>query len=100
TLALAGGALGALLATWASGVLAHEVLATSSRLPSVFSPDTRVFVFALGLSLVTAIVFGLVPALRAVQAGRIAIGVNQRQTVGHATTKSMQSLVVVQLALS
>jgi predicted permease len=99
-LALAGGVCGALVAGWASGFLAHEVLATSSPLPAVFSPDGRVLAFALGLSLVTAVVFGLVPALRAVQAGRIAaIGTNQRQTLGHAT-RGMQSLVVVQLALS
>jgi predicted permease len=99
-LALTGGACGALFGAWASGLLAHEVLGRSN-LPVVFSPDVRVFAFALGLSLVTAVVFGLAPALRAIQVGRVAaIGTTQRQAVGQVTTKGMQSLVVFQLALS
>jgi predicted permease len=85
-LALTGGACGALFGAWASGLLAHEVLGRSN-LPVVFSPDVRVFAFALGLSLVTAVVFGLAPALRAIQVGRVAaIGTTQRQAVGQVTT--------------
>jgi predicted permease len=99
-LALTGGACGALFGAWASGLLAHEVLGRSN-LPLVFSPDVRVLAFALGLSLATAVVFGLAPALRAIQVGRIAaIGTTPRQAVGQVTTKGMHSLVVVQLALS
>jgi predicted permease len=99
-LALTGGACGALFGAWASGLLAHEVLGRSN-LPRVFSPDVRVLGFALGLSLVTAVVFGLAPALRAIQVGRVAaIGTTQRQAVGQVTTTGMQSLVVFQLALS
>ncbi|HEY2906255.1 MAG TPA: ABC transporter permease [Vicinamibacterales bacterium] len=100
TLAAAGGAGGALFARWASGFLAHQVLGTSSDLPTVFSPDLRVLLFATGLSLATALVFGLVPALRAIQVGRIAAAANQRQGVSHVAAKGMQSLVVGQLALS
>jgi predicted permease len=99
-LSLTGGACGALFGAWASGFLAHQVLGRSN-LPLVFSPDVRVLAFAFGLSLVTAVVFGLAPALRAIQVGRIAaVGTNQRHAVGQVTTKGMQSLVVVQLALS
>ena len=99
-LSLAGGACGALFGAWASGFLAHEVLGRSN-LPQVFSPDLRVLAFALGLSLVTAVVFGLAPALRAIQVGRVAaIGTTQRQAVGQVTTRGMQSLVVFQLAMS
>src|SRR5205085_3975025 len=72
-----------------------------SNLPRVFSPDMRVVAFAFGLSLVTAAAFGLAPAFRALQVGRIAaIGTPPRQAVGQVTTKGMQSLVVFQLALS
>jgi predicted permease len=100
TLALAGGACGALFAGWASGFLAHQVLGSSSPLPLVFSPDVRVLVFAMSLSLVTAIVFGLAPAVRAIQVARVTIGTNQRGAVGQVTTNGMQALVVCQLALS
>ncbi len=100
TLALAGGAGGVWFAGWASGFLAHQVLATSSPLPTVFSPDTRVLMFATGLSLATALVFGLAPALRAIQVGRIAAAANQRQGVSQVAARGMQSLVVGQLALS
>jgi predicted permease len=100
TLAAAGGAGGALFARWASGFLAHQVLGTSSELPTVFSPDLRVLLFATGLSLATALVFGLAPALRAIQVGRIAAAANQRQGVSHVAARGMQSLVVGQLALS
>jgi predicted permease len=99
-LSLTGGACGALFGAWVSGFLAHQVLGRSN-LPLVFSPDVRVLAFAIGLSLVTAVVFGLAPALRAIRVGRIAaIGTTQRQAVGQMTTKGMQSLVVFQLALS
>ncbi len=100
TLAAAGGAAGALFARWASGFLAHQVLGTSSELPTVFSPDLRVLLFAAGLSLATALVFGLAPALRAIQVGQIAAAANQRQGVSHVAARGMQSLVVGQLALS
>jgi predicted permease len=100
TLALAGGACGAVFAGWASRFLAHQVLANSTQLPPVFSQDMRVLVFAMSLSLATAIVFGLAPAVRAIQVGRITIGANQRQAIGQVTTKGMQALVVCQLALS
>jgi predicted permease len=100
TLAAAGGAGGTLFARWASGFLAHQVLGTSSELPTVFSPDLRVLLFATGLSLATALVFGLVPALRAIQVVRITAAANQRQGVSHVAARGMQSLVVGQLALS
>jgi predicted permease len=77
------------------------VLGTSGQLPEVFAPDGRVLAFAIGLSLVTAIAFGLAPAFRAIHVGRTAALVtNQRQAVGHATTGGMRVLVVGQLALS
>ena len=99
-LALLGGAIGGVFGEWASGFLARGVLGTSSQLPTVFSPDTRVLIFAVGLSLATAIVFGLVPALRAVRIGRTAaVGTTQRTAVGQVTS-GMRSLVVGQLALS
>src|SRR5207247_7214912 len=100
-LALLGGAAGVLLGEWASSVLARQVLWWSNQLPQVFSPDARVLAFAVGLSVATAVAFGLAPALRAIDAGRTAaVGTNQRHALGQATMRGMRALVVGQLALS
>jgi putative ABC transport system permease protein len=63
-MALGGGALGCLLAWW--GVRAFVASGPTSvpRIDQV-GVDLRVLVFALAVSLLTGIVFGLVPALRA-----------------------------------
>ena len=63
-LALCGGAVGALLASWASGALSSLPLATDLPLRIDFSPDLRVFLYALVAVLVTGIVVGIAPALR------------------------------------
>jgi predicted permease len=61
---LAGGACGILLARW--GVPALLALAPKGRIPrmELIQIDGRVLAFALALSLLTGIVFGLAPALR------------------------------------
>jgi predicted permease len=101
TLATIGGTAGLVLGGWTSSLLAREVLGRSGQLPSVFTPDTRVLVFAAIVSLGTAIMFGLAPALRAVTVGRkTALATTQRVAVGHATSRGMRSLVVGQVALS
>jgi putative ABC transport system permease protein len=100
-LALCGGVLGVLIAETASGFLAREVLGGSAQLPLVFAPDRRVLAFSAAVSLATAIVFGLAPALRAIAlARRAAIVTQQRQLVGHVTMSGMRALVAGQLALS
>jgi predicted permease len=64
-LALIGGASGLLLAYWAQGLL------WSFRPPFLqpdavdLSPDTRVLLFTLAVSLVTGVLFGLAPAIQA-----------------------------------
>jgi predicted permease len=100
-LAAAGGAVGLLAGRWASGFLAHQVLGSSRVLPPVFSPDGRLMIFAAGLSVITAVLFGLAPAIRATRIGRGAsLGTNQRAAVGHSTMRGMRPLVAAQLALS
>ncbi len=61
-LAIAGGLLGALFARWAIAGLLHlapQTLTQSTRI----TVDTRVFLFSVALSVLTAIVFGLGPSL-------------------------------------
>jgi putative ABC transport system permease protein len=67
-LSLAGGALGSMLAFWSFAGMTHFV---TSHLPHGFpipalnvAPDFRVLAYALGLTLITGIAFGLIPALR------------------------------------
>ena len=100
-LASLGGGAGLLAGEWASGFLAHQVLGSSGQLPPAFAPDARVTAFAAAISLVTAILFGLAPAVRATRAGRTAaIATTERHAVGQSTMKGMRPLVTAQLALS
>jgi predicted permease len=63
-LAVVGGALGLLVAYWGSATLLH-LAGGSSPIPLVAHIDDRVLLFTALLSLITAVFFGLVPALRA-----------------------------------
>jgi predicted permease len=60
-----GGALGLLFAYWGTRGLIRFVMAGSSYTQLEASPDARVLVFTLGMSLATGLLFGLAPALRA-----------------------------------
>jgi predicted permease len=71
-LALMGGALGSILAFWSFEAISNFVI---SRLPHGFpplalnlTPDLRVLGYALLLTLITGVVFGLAPALQASRA--------------------------------
>jgi predicted permease len=69
-LAVLGGVVGTLTAVWAGRVV--MALGTPSQIPVPISldlaPDPRVFWFTLAVTLVTGVVFGLAPALRASRA--------------------------------
>jgi predicted permease len=62
TLATGGGVLGVFLATWGTQALLATVPEGLPRLDEVHT-DGRVLAFALGASLLTGVLFGLVPAL-------------------------------------
>jgi predicted permease len=65
-IALSGGVLGLVFAVWVSDLLTKFVLARSPEPIALdVAPDARVVAFALGVSIVSAIAFGLAPALRA-----------------------------------
>jgi len=63
----AGGALGLLLAFWATHAVLNTLPGTLPRASEV-SLDSRVLLFTLGVSLFAGIVFGLAPALKASRA--------------------------------
>jgi len=64
-LALFGGLAGTLLAWWASGFLSSLSLGTELPIRLDFSPDGTVLVYAFATILVTGVIVGVMPALRA-----------------------------------
>ena len=67
-LSLTGGALGSLLAFWSFAGIVRLVTAQMPRgfptLAANVAPDLRVLAYAIGLTVVTGMAFGLIPALR------------------------------------
>jgi predicted permease len=99
-LALLGGAVGMVLASWAAGFLSALPLGTDLPISFEVQPDVRVYLFALSAVLVTGLVVGIIPALRVARSdvnavlregGRSASDGSRRYFVRNA-------LVVVQLA--
>jgi predicted permease len=98
-LSFVGGLLGTALAYRASAIAAKSVLGLT---PSWLQPsvDPRVLAFALAVSVLTGVLFGVAPAMRltrvhasdALRAGRSAVGPSR--------ARLQQACVVVQLALS
>ena len=100
-LSLIGGAIGLLLALWGVYLLVAFGPADLPRAKEV-ALDGRVLTFTLAVSLLTGIIFGLVPAL---QASRLdlneALKESGRSATGSAGHRRMRSLLVVcEIALS
>jgi predicted permease len=100
-LSLAGGCLGLLLALWGTDALMALAPDNIPRLNEV-RVDARVFGFTLVVSLVTGIVFGLIPALHAAKSDlNEALKEGSRGSMGSAAGKRTRSvLVAVEVALS
>jgi predicted permease len=98
-LALAGGAIGLLLAHWGVGFITY--LAGADDRAVYRGPDARVLAFAFLISLFSGIVSGLAPALRAARPDLISIIKDQGAAFGKAMTRSRlrSGLVVAQVAL-
>jgi putative ABC transport system permease protein len=99
-LASAGGALGALLATWAIKAFVASQPSTVPRI-DLIAVDARVLLFTAGLSIVTGAVFGLAPALRASAPDLLTtLKESVRTTSGLATGRLRSALVVAEVALA
>ena len=100
-LALAGGAAGWLLANW--GVVALVALAPPDlpRLHDI-APDARMLLMTLGVSIVTGVFVGLLPAITASRvAPHAALQENSRGTVGSGFRhRARAALVVAEVALA
>jgi predicted permease len=63
-LSLIGGTLGLLLAFWGTRLLISFVVGGDNRTALSATPDLHVLAFTFGLSILTALLFGIAPALR------------------------------------
>ncbi|MCW5556697.1 MAG: ABC transporter permease [Verrucomicrobiae bacterium] len=98
-LALSGGALGTVFALWGSGFLTRFLAQT--HVPVVISPDGRVLLFTMGVSLLTGVLFGLAPAWRLSRVDLVStIKGQDRGASAGAASRLQPSLVVTQVALS
>ena len=104
-LAAIGAAVGLLLARWADAVLVRLVSGGADLIPLDVHLDGRVLMFTLSVTVLTGILFGLVPALRAARLNLNVIlkGTSRGITGGSSETGRMpvaKILVVAQVALS
>jgi putative ABC transport system permease protein len=98
-LALFGGALGLAAGYWATIFLVRLGPQDIPRLASV-RPDASVFLFALVVSILTSVLFGLVPALR-VSKLELSDALKERAQSGHAArSRFRDALIVAEVALS
>jgi len=100
-LALAGGAVGLMLATWGSRLLLDFFRTPSSTLTVSASPDLRILGFTLAVTVATGLLFGLVPAWRSTQPELApTLKSEAGSVVGGSQAGARKALVVSQVALS
>lgn len=97
-LAVIGGAAGLLIAEWASTTLATSAQ-VRSLLPASIALNSRVLAFCALTSMMTVLIFGVVPAVRATGAAPVNALRTGGTRAGHATSV-MRPLVSAQVALS
>ncbi len=99
-LALAGGALGALLAYWAKDILLALRPWGGSEIALDLKLDLRVLGFTLAVSLITGLLFGLAPALRATRIDLTPTLKDQAGSLTRSRSILSKSLIVAQVAMS
>ncbi len=101
-LALVGGACGLVVAHWSGRFLLSFMSAGRTPIALSLTPDTRVLLFTAVASIVTGLLFGLAPAMRASRADLApALSSGGRGSTGsRSRLRADRLLVVVQVALS
>ena len=106
-LALCGGLLGLVVANWGTAAIMQMFNQAETPLLLDVSPNTRVLLFTMGISAVTAIVFGVVPALSSTRIDLTpalkespATGLRRRWSMAHALVASQLALSIVVLAIA
>jgi putative ABC transport system permease protein len=99
-LALLGGGAGVALAVWMTKALVALAPTQTPRLDEVVV-DGQVLLFALGITLVTGLLFGLAPTLQASRPNLTgALKEGARGSRGRASTRARNGLVVAEIALA
>ena len=98
-LAVLGGGLGVLLATWTSDLLARFRPPIPFRLALDYAPDGRVLLFTAAVSALTVFLFGLAPALQASRGDLVRL-LNDRPIGRGRRPRLGSALVIGQVALS
>ena len=94
-LASLGGAAGVVLAYWGIGLVRQFPLP-----PSAGHVDARLLVFALGVSMLSGVLFGVLPAVRAVQVDPLVALKDSPAFGGPRRNYTRRALVVLQMSLS
>jgi predicted permease len=101
-LALAGTVVGLLLAWWTGGLLLAALPGDPAARNLSAEPDLRITGFAIGTGVLTALLFGIVPAIQATRAGVIGALKEESGSVagGSRQARLRRVLVIGQVALS
>ncbi|MCI0389446.1 MAG: ABC transporter permease [Acidobacteria bacterium] len=106
-LALLGGALGLLFASWGKDVLlalrpfeGTRLSLAGTALSLDVKLDLHVFVFTTGVSALTGILFGLVPALRATRVDLISALKDSESQTAYSRSRLSKGLIIAQVAIS
>jgi predicted permease len=101
-LAVAGGAAGIVLAAWTLGLIVGAIPEDIGGSGLTATLDARVLIFAAAVSILTGVLFGLAPALRATRANIQTILKDQGSSVsaGRSNVRTRKFLLVSQIALT
>ena len=100
-LSTAGAVLGLIFSSWSGRLLVAQLSTPSNRVFLDLSFDWRLLAFATGISVLTAVLFGMLPAVRASKAAAIdALKQKGHGSPANARAKLSDGLVIVQVALS
>jgi predicted permease len=97
-LALIGGAIGLLITAWTVD-LVKVFLSPDLPIALDLSPDRRVLAFTIALSLLTGVLFGLVPALRATSPDIVSAIKDEASARGYRRSRLRNTLVIGQVTL-
>jgi len=99
-LAALGGMAGLLLTIWGRDLLKVFIPATPQPVAVEIGLNPRVVGFALLLTLLTAVIFGLVPALRATRSDLMSVLKNESHSFSGGRSRLRSGLVISQVAFS